>query len=94
MTDSTPERRGGRAVIDDWCALLGEHGDTSDIPDTWLQDRIDAEIRAAVAAERERCAQVAESVRDAHDRDGDFLRFDAARLIAAAIRAGEEPEQP
>lgn len=45
------------------------------------------EVRAAVLAEREACARVAEQVIDPVDSDMTALSSEAAKLIAALIRA-------
>src|SRR5690606_38483273 len=75
-----PEECGGGARARDWNdALLKQH-----------RDRIEAlerELAEAVAAERERCARIAERL--AQQEAEDFNEQAWAEAIAAAIRTGE-----
>jgi len=50
---------------------------------------MDAALESAVAAERERCAKVAETLKIVSYWQGDPLTIRASAIIAAAIRKGE-----
>lgn len=84
----TPEQRAAEVV-----GILGRRGH-------WLnqevEDRVAAAIRAAVEAERERCAEVAEEYGVAVNPDAYEAAYVkvAASQIAAAIRNTNAPVDP
>lgn len=56
-----------------------------------VRERVVAFVRAEAAAERERCARVAEGWRRPFADQFTRLEAEAAQAIAAAIREGREP---